>query len=81
MYLYKQPSILRLTHITVAAAGCLTGRQVCPLDCREATGLNATQRGWLQPPYAISNSLQRLGLGVKVIAGLPVGRAGLRGPR
>ncbi|KAL4448263.1 hypothetical protein ABPG75_005482 [Micractinium tetrahymenae] len=38
---------------------------VCHLDCREATGLNATQRDWLSPPYAISNGLQRLPLGTK----------------
>lgn len=38
---------------------------VCHLDCVEAPDLNDTQRAWLNPPYAISNSLQRLPLGTK----------------
>lgn len=40
--------------------------QVCHLDCWEASGINDTQRGWLNPPYDISNSLSRLPLGFKV---------------
>lgn len=39
---------------------------VCHLKCREAEGLNATQRALLSPPYQISNSLQHLPLGTKV---------------
>ena len=40
--------------------------QVCQLDCREATDLNATQAGWVSPPYAVSSSLSRQPLGYKV---------------
>lgn len=39
---------------------------VCHLDCQEASGLNATQKSLLHPPYEISNSLMRLPLGAKV---------------
>jgi alpha-glucosidase (family GH31 glycosyl hydrolase) len=38
---------------------------VCHLDCWEASDINDTQRAWLNPPYAISNSLSRLPLGFK----------------
>ncbi|PSC70424.1 alpha-xylosidase 1 [Micractinium conductrix] len=41
---------------------------VCQLDCREASGLNDTQRRWLQPPYAIANSLQRTDLAFKGVS-------------
>ena len=40
--------------------------QVCQLDCREATDLNVTQAGWINPPYAVSSSLSRQPLGYKV---------------
>jgi hypothetical protein len=39
---------------------------VCQLDCREATDLNVTQAGWINPPYAVSSSLSRQPLGYKV---------------
>ena len=39
---------------------------MCHLDCWEASEINDTQRGWLKPPYDVSNSLSRLPLGFKV---------------
>ena len=43
---------------------------VCNLDCSQDVHgeLNATQRLFLDPPYAISNSLQRLPLGTKSLS-------------
>lgn len=39
---------------------------VCQLKCKEAEGLNSTWRRLLNPPYQISNYLQRLPLNTKV---------------
>lgn len=50
--------------------------QMCHLDCREASDLNDTQRGWVHPPYDVSSSLSRLSLGFKVRRGGALGSAG-----